>query len=58
MANEALPEVDPAKSYRVVLARSIQIVEGIWARPSDHDVIISGADVIRFGAAIESYEEV
>ena len=54
----ATPAIDPAKSYRVTLARSIQIVSGVWARPSDHDITMLGAAIASFGDAIESYEEV
>ncbi|UPT95384.1 hypothetical protein J4G48_0040220 [Bradyrhizobium barranii subsp. apii] len=53
-----LPAVDPAKTYRVKLARAIEVVPGIWARPFDHDVTIQGADIPTHGDAIVSYEEV
>jgi hypothetical protein len=55
---EAKPAIDPAKSYRVKLARAIEVAPNIWARPADHDVILLGEYIASHGDAIESYEEV
>ncbi|ARQ95335.1 hypothetical protein [Bradyrhizobium phage BDU-MI-1] len=58
MAETEAPAIDPAKSYRVQLARALEVVPGVWARPSDHEVILKGDAVALNGDAIASYEEV
>ncbi|WP_029083405.1 hypothetical protein [Bradyrhizobium sp. th.b2] len=60
MADEtpAGPQPDPAKRYRVKLARAIEVAPGIYGRPFDHEVIIEGSAIAGFGDAIIGFEEV
>jgi len=51
------PTIKPEATYRVELARSIEIAPGIWARPGN-EVTLIGADIATHGEAIKSYEEV
>jgi hypothetical protein len=53
----AKPTPDSAKQYVVSLARAIQIVPSIWARPADH-VILQGDQIAGYGDAILRFEEV
>jgi hypothetical protein len=48
---------DPAKSYRLKLARAVQIAPNIWARPA-HETIVKGDMIAGLGNAVISYEEV
>jgi hypothetical protein len=49
---------DPAKSYRLTLARAIQVAPDIWARPGSHETIVKGSLIAGFGDAVIKYEEV
>ena len=57
MADTPNSKPDPEKQYAVTLARAIQIVPGIWARPADH-VTLQGDQIAVYGDAILSFEEV
>jgi hypothetical protein len=57
-AAPAAPAIDPAKSYRLTLARAVEIAPKIWARPGTHDVIVKGELIAGYGDAVSSYEEV
>jgi hypothetical protein len=48
---------DPAKSYRLKLARAVEIAPGIWARPTS-ETIVKGSLIAGLGDAVTSYEEV
>ncbi len=48
---------DPSKSYRLKLARSVQIAPDIWARPSN-ETIVKGSLIADLGDAVIGYEEV
>ncbi|WP_315782391.1 hypothetical protein [Bradyrhizobium sp. SZCCHNPS1003] len=49
--------VDPVKSYRLKLARAIEVAPKIWARPG-HEVIVKGNLIAGLGDAVIGYEEV
>ena len=49
---------DPAKRYRLTLARAVEIAPKVWARPGSHDVIVKGSLIAGFGDAVTKYEEV
>jgi hypothetical protein len=51
------PVIDPLKSYRLKLARSVEIAPKVWARPA-HETIVKGGLIADLGDAVISYEEV
>jgi hypothetical protein len=57
-AAPAAPAIDPEKSYRLTLARAVEIAPKIWARPGSHDVIVKGSLIAEYGDAVSTYEEV
>jgi hypothetical protein len=58
MADTPVNQPDPAKRYRVKLARAVEVAPRIWARPSTHEIILQGSEIAQHGDAITSYEEV
>jgi hypothetical protein len=54
----AAPAPDPAKSYRLTLARAVEIAPDIWARPGSHETIVKGSFIAGLGDAVTKYEEV
>jgi hypothetical protein len=57
-AGAPAPAIDPAKSYRLTLVRSVEIAPKVWARPWSHETIVKGSLIASFGDAVSAYEEV
>jgi hypothetical protein len=57
-AAPAAPTPDSAKSYRLTLARSVEIAPKVWARPGSHETIVKGSLIAGLGDAVTKYEEV
>jgi hypothetical protein len=51
------PAPDPEKSYRLKLARAVEVAPNVWARPQ-HETIVKGSVIADLGDAVISYEEV
>jgi hypothetical protein len=49
---------NPAKKYRLTLARSVEIAPNVWARPGSHEVVVNGGLIAGYGDAVTKYEEV
>jgi predicted transcriptional regulator len=58
MPDTPVNQPDPAKRYRVKLARAVEVAPRVWARPSTHEVILLGCEIAQHGDAITSHEEV
>jgi hypothetical protein len=48
---------DPAKRYRLTLARAVEVAPDIWARPGN-ETIVKGGLIAGLGDAVIKYEEV